>query len=62
MVVSKIMNGNHLTPLGQDIKWQPGKEFNPIDALGQWFRQEVYRDLNELNRTIAFWLNPVSTP
>lgn len=62
MAIVKTLSGNHLTPLGQDLRWKPGKEFNPIDAVGQWFKQEVYRDLNQLKRTIALWLNPLSSP
>ncbi len=60
MVTTQTLKGNHLTPLGQDVKWQAGKEFNPLDALGQWFKQEVYRDLNELKRSLMLWLNPLS--
>ncbi|MFQ4145769.1 DUF1350 family protein [Chlorogloeopsis sp. ULAP02] len=60
MVTAQTLPGNHLTPLGQDVKWQPGKEFNPLDAIGQWFKQEMYRDLHQLKRTILFWLNPLS--
>ncbi|AFY54822.1 Protein of unknown function (DUF1350) [Rivularia sp. PCC 7116] len=61
MVTTQTLNGNHLTPLGQDVKWQPSQEFNPLDALGQWFKQEVYRDLNQLKRSLILWLNPLST-
>ena len=60
MVTIQTFRGNHLTPLGQDVKWQPGQEFNPLDALGQWFKQEVYRDLNQLKRSLVLWLNPLS--
>ena len=60
MVTTQTLKGNHLTPLGQDVKWQPGEEFNPFDAFGQWFRQEVYRDLNQLKRNLILWLNPLS--
>ena len=62
MVTMQILGGSHTTPLGQDMKWQAGRDFNPFDALGQWFKQEVYRDLNQLKRTILFWLNPLSPP
>ena len=62
MVATQTLIGNHLTPLGQDIKWQPGKEFNPFDAFGQWFRQEVYRDLDRLKQSLMLWLNPLSPP
>ncbi|NJL11083.1 MAG: DUF1350 family protein [Calothrix sp. SM1_7_51] len=37
MVTAQKLPGTHVTPLGQDIKWQTGKDFNPFDALGQWF-------------------------
>ncbi|AKG24355.1 DUF1350 family protein [Calothrix sp. 336/3] len=61
MVTTQTLTGNHLTPLGQDVKWQAGKDFNPFDALGQWFKQEIYRDLHQLKRTINLWLNPLSS-
>jgi hypothetical protein len=60
MVTTKTLSGNHTTPLGQDVKWQPGSSFSPFDALGQWLKQEVYRDLNQLKQVILFWLNPLS--
>jgi len=60
MVTTQTLAGNHLTPLGQDVKWEAGQEFNPLDAFGQWFRQGVYRDLNRLNQSLILWLNPLS--
>jgi hypothetical protein len=57
----KILRGNHLTPLGQDVQWQTGSEFSPFDAIGQFFRQELTRDLNQLKRTLMYWLDPVYT-
>jgi hypothetical protein len=62
MVTIQTLSGTHTTPLGQDIKWQTGASFTPIDAIGQWFKQEVYRDLNQLKRIILLWLNPLSPP
>ncbi|MBV8884542.1 MAG: DUF1350 family protein [Chroococcidiopsidaceae cyanobacterium CP_BM_RX_35] len=59
MVTLRTLTGSHTTPLGQDISWQTGTTFTPFDALGQWFRQEVYRDLNQLKRIILSWLNPL---
>jgi len=59
MVVARTLSGNHLTPLGPDVKWQTGDAFAPWDAIAQWMRQEVYRDLHQLERTIIHWLNPV---
>ncbi|MFM6282186.1 MAG: DUF1350 family protein, partial [Dolichospermum sp.] len=60
MITTQTLSGNHTTPLGQDIKWQPGTSFSPFDALGQWLKQEVYRDLNQLKEAMLFWLNPLS--
>lgn len=60
MVTAQILNGSHTTPLGQDVKWQSGSTFTPFDAVGQWFKQEVYRDLNQLKQTIVLWLKPLA--
>ncbi|MBD2295432.1 DUF1350 family protein [Anabaena sphaerica FACHB-251] len=61
MVTAQTLSGNHTTPLGQEIKWQPGTSFTPLDALGQWFKQEVYRDLHQLEKVMFFWLNPLAS-
>ncbi|MFM2064271.1 MAG: hypothetical protein RLZZ507_3942 [Cyanobacteriota bacterium] len=61
MVTIQTLSGNHTTPLGQDIKWQPGNSFTPLDALGQWFKQEVYRDIYQLNKVMLLWLNPLAS-
>ncbi len=64
------LSGNHLTPLGQNIDLKMGdvlgminlgelKEmFAPLDAVGQWFKQELSKDLKQLNQEIIRWLNP----
>ncbi|MBD2776457.1 DUF1350 family protein [Iningainema tapete] len=62
MVTQQTLPGTHTTPLGQDLKWQAGESFTPFDALGQWFKQEVYRELNQLKHTVLLWLNPLSPP
>ena len=59
MVSAKRLQGNHLTPLGPDVKWQTGAIFTPIDAIAQWMRQEVYRELQALERTLLLWLDPL---
>lgn len=59
MVSVQRLAGNHLTPLGQDVRWQTGETFTPLDAIGQWFRQELYRDVNQLENTILRWLDPL---
>jgi hypothetical protein len=61
MVFARTLKGSHLTPLGQDINWQTGQVFTPFDALGQWFKQEVYRELNQLKLVISHWLDPLSS-
>ena len=60
-VSTQIINGSHLTPLGQDLQWQinPGM-FTPFDAIGQWIKQEVHRDLHQLKREMLRWLDPVT--
>ncbi|KKJ01500.1 DUF1350 family protein [Prochlorothrix hollandica] len=52
----RVLSGNHLTPLGQSLDWEPGSSFSPLDAVGQWFRQEVYQDLDQLQGELNQWL------
>jgi hypothetical protein len=52
----QILPGSHTTPIAQDIGWQPGESFSPLDALGQFVKQEFYRDLNQLKQTLLSWL------
>ncbi|SRR5579883_1223741 len=61
MVVAQTLSGNHLTPLGPDVNWKSGAVFTPFDAIGQWMRQEVYRELHQLERTILHWIDPLSS-
>ncbi|WP_199245349.1 DUF1350 family protein [[Phormidium] sp. ETS-05] len=60
MVSLKILPGNHLTPLSQNVKWQAGKEFTPLDAVAQWVRQEINREPDLLKQEIVRWLNPLN--
>ncbi len=60
MVTLRTLTGNHLTPLSQKIRWQTGDLFTPIDAIGQWFNQGMSRDLQNLQRELITWLNPMS--
>ena len=57
LVTLRSLPGTHLTPLGQDIPWQSGNAFSPIDAMGQMVKQELYRDLNRLKRETLSWLD-----
>lgn len=50
--------GNHLTPLGQELNWEVGEVFTPLDAVGQWVQKSLSRDLYGLTREILRWLNP----
>lgn len=58
MVAALTLSGNHLTPLGQELNWQPGEVFTPLDAVGQWFKQVFSSDLQHLNQEMLRWLNP----
>jgi hypothetical protein len=46
--------------LGQDVNWKTGDSFTPFDAIGQWMKQGVYRDLNRLKLEMIRWLNPLA--
>lgn len=59
MIATRRLKGTHVTPLGPDMKWQVGGAFTPLDAIGQWMRQEVYRELRQLEQVILQWLDPV---
>lgn len=59
MVVAERLAGNHLTPLGPEGNSPVGAVFTPFDAIGQWMRQEIYRELHQLERIILRWLNPL---
>lgn len=58
MVVSRKISGNHLTPLGQEIDWQVGDGFAPLEAFGKWMKQEFTNDLVVLKKEVCRWLNP----
>lgn len=61
MVSTLTLQGNHLTPLGQDIDWQLGEMFTSFDVVGKWFKDNFSRDLYNLHREISRWLNPLNT-
>ncbi|MDJ0662135.1 MAG: DUF1350 family protein [Crocosphaera sp.] len=58
LVALQSLSGNHLTPLSQEIKWEMGEVFTPLDAVGQWVKQTFSRDLYRLKDEILRWLNP----
>ncbi|NEP20123.1 MAG: DUF1350 domain-containing protein [Leptolyngbya sp. SIO4C1] len=55
----EILRGSHTTPVAQDIQWEAGPSFSPLDAVGQLFKQELYRDIGQLKQVILRWLEPV---
>ncbi|ELS00323.1 Protein of unknown function (DUF1350) [Xenococcus sp. PCC 7305] len=58
--VMRTLKGNHLTPLGQDVPWQTGAVFSPLDAIAQWFKQGLSGELTGLRSEVLMWLNPVA--
>jgi hypothetical protein len=58
MIATLTLAGNHLTPLGQEMTWQTGESFSPLDAIGQWMKQSLSKDLSCLYREMLRWLNP----
>ena len=56
----QILQGSHTTPIAQEIGWQPGESFSPLDALGQFVKQEFYRDLTNLRQRLLTWLSPIT--
>ena len=59
MITMRTLSGNHLTPLGQNIRWQTGDIFTPFDAIGQWVNQKLSGNLTELQQEVLMWLNPM---
>ena len=60
MVTLRTLTGTHLTPLSQNIRWQTGDFFTPVDAIGQWFDREMTKNLQNLRQELIAWLNPMS--
>jgi len=54
------LTGSHITPLGQDLAWKSGATFTAFDAVGQWLRQELFRELAQLEQALLLWLDPLS--
>ncbi len=54
------LSGNHLTPVNpKEWNWNPGNNFSPLDALGQWVKQQFYRDIEQLKKEVLRWLDPI---
>lgn len=52
----RIIKGTHTTPIAQDVQWQASSSFSPFDALGQFVKQEFYRDIKVLKEEVLYWL------
>jgi hypothetical protein len=56
-VTTQRLKGNHLTPLGQDVRLQTGSPLTlPLEAFGQIVRQEFFKELAQVEQTIVRWL------
>lgn len=58
----RILRGSHTTPIAQDVPWQQtqwdnNSSFSPFDAVGQFVKQEFYRDIKSLRAEILYWLS-----
>jgi len=61
MVALQQLGGDHLTPINQDIsRSYVGASFTPFDAISQWIKQEVYKDLYRLKQEVLHWLDPLA--
>lgn len=56
-VIQTQLSGSHLTPLGQDFQTALPLKDSPLEDLGQWVHQTVYRDISHLEHTLLQWLN-----
>ncbi|MBD2105304.1 DUF1350 family protein [Leptolyngbya sp. FACHB-261] len=61
LTTSVTLDGSHLTALGNHQLWQNafgqvGQVFTPFDAVGQWFKQEVTREIRQLEGVVLRWL------
>lgn len=54
------LSGNHLTPVNpKEWNWEPGTNFSPLDAIGQWLKQQFYGDIMQLKKEVLRWLDPI---
>ncbi|MFK8186113.1 MAG: DUF1350 family protein [Phormidesmis sp.] len=53
----RIIKGSHTTPIAQDVQWQASASFSPFDAIGQFMKQEFYRDIKGLKSEVVYWLS-----
>lgn len=52
----RIIKGTHTTPIAQDVQWEASSSFSAFDAIGQFVKQEFYRDIKVLRAEVLYWL------
>ena len=52
----RLIKGTHTTPIAQDVQWEASSSFSPFDAIGQFVKQEFYRDIKVLREEVLYWL------
>lgn len=55
-----VLNGTHVTPCGQDLKWQVGDVYTPADAVAQGFKRVALNDIQALVKTISQWFGDLN--
>ncbi|MDB9311674.1 DUF1350 family protein [Spirulina sp. CS-785/01] len=63
LIAYQKIAGTHLTPVSQELNWKAGDIFTPLDAVGQWVKQQWNpqgnNDFKHLQSEILRWLNPL---
>jgi hypothetical protein len=57
-IATQRLRGNHLTPLGQNLNTRNMGlgDFAPINRIGDFVQQEVFRELGQLEAVMGGWL------
>ncbi|KAL5698218.1 hypothetical protein ACHQM5_029285 [Ranunculus cassubicifolius] len=53
------LSGTHITPCIQDLKWQVGYVYTPVDAIAQGLKTLSLNDTRVLARTIVDWFKSI---
>ena len=56
-VISTVLPGTHVTPLGGDVPWEAGEVFSPADAMAMKLKTESQQDVRRLARWVLEWLD-----
>ncbi|KAL3682966.1 hypothetical protein R1sor_000988 [Riccia sorocarpa] len=55
-----VITGTHATPLAQDLRWQVGGVYSPVDAVAQVVKYAALADLRTLVRNVVDFFDTVS--